>query len=109
VLPLSALALVTAATLAAPPAHATPAHATPAHAASAADQAGCPSPDGADVKRSTAGQTDRPPRDGDTALKGVRVDHLPNGFSYGHVTVDAHDGVSEYSYRWSDNRDDVDR
>jgi hypothetical protein len=77
-------------------------------AAHAADRPSCPAPSKAETKRSRESKSDQPPR-GATAIKGVRVNHIPKGFAYGQVGVNKHDGVTEYGYKWSDNRDDVDR
>ncbi len=76
--------------------------------AQAADRPACPAPTKAAAKRSTDSKTDKPPR-GATAIKGVRVGYLPKGFTYGQVGVSKHDGITEYGYRWSDNRSDVNR
>ncbi|MCK2213840.1 hypothetical protein MF672_008560 [Actinomadura sp. ATCC 31491] len=77
-----------------------------APAAGAAARPSCPSPTKADIRKSDATRSDHPPK-GATALRGVRVGYLPGGFAYGQVTVARHDGLTEYSYLWSDNRDDV--
>lgn len=79
-----------------------------APAAHAAERPSCPTASKAETKRSDDSKTDKPPR-GATAIKGVRVNHIPKGFTYGVVNVNKHDGITEYGYRWSDNRDDVDR
>ncbi|GGS83772.1 hypothetical protein ACFFV7_46015 [Nonomuraea spiralis] len=76
--------------------------------AQAAAQPGCPVPTKAEVKRSSDSKIDKPPR-GATAVKGVRAGHVPKGFTYGKVVVNKHDGITEYGYQWSDDRDDVDR
>ncbi|MEV0379317.1 hypothetical protein [Nonomuraea sp. NPDC050643] len=76
--------------------------ALPAHATA---RPTCPAPSKAELRRA---EPDHPPR-GATAIKGVRVGHLPKGFSYGEVAASRHDGITEYGYRWSDDRDDVDR
>jgi hypothetical protein len=76
--------------------------------AQAAERPACPVPSKAEVKRSSGGKTDKPPR-GATAIKGVRVNHLPKGLTYGEVGVARHGGVIEYGYRWRDDRSDVDR
>lgn len=60
------------------------------------------------TKWAKANKADSPPR-GVTAIKGLRVNHIPKGFTYGQVRVGAHDGIREYGYQWSDNRDDIDR
>ncbi|MCF6468551.1 hypothetical protein FAF44_09145 [Nonomuraea sp. MG754425] len=73
----------------------------PAQAATPA----CPAPSQAELKET---KTDKPAH-GAKALKGVRVQHLPKGFVYGQVVAAEHDGVTEYGYRWSDDRDSVDR
>jgi hypothetical protein len=75
--------------------------------AQAAERPACPVPSKSEAKRSSDGKTDRPPR-GATAIKGVRVGHLPKGFAYGEVNVNKHDGITEYGYEWSDDRSDVD-
>ncbi|TMR98674.1 hypothetical protein [Nonomuraea basaltis] len=77
-------------------------------AAQAAERPSCPTPAKAEAKRSQDTETDQPPR-GATAIKGVRVNHIPKGFTYGGVVVNKHDGITEYGYQWSDERDDVDR
>lgn len=96
-LALSTLSLVSAATMLASPA-----------AAATVDSAGCPTPTRAEAKRSAAGKSDQPPK-GATALRGVRVNHIPKGFSSGQVVVNKHDGISEYGYQWTDDRSEVDR
>ncbi|MGR6913152.1 hypothetical protein ACU635_02730 [[Actinomadura] parvosata] len=68
---------------------------------------GCPTPTSAEAKRSADGKTDTPPR-GAGAIKGVRVGHLPKGFTNGGVVVNKHDGITEYGYQWSDDRSEVD-
>lgn len=99
---LAAASLVAATTLTAAPAHATAqAQAAPAQAAAP----GCPAPTRAEAQRSASGAIDRPP----LGITGVRMRHLPKGFRYGQVTAGTRDGVREYGYRWSDDRDDVDR
>ncbi|GAA4236224.1 hypothetical protein GCM10023075_58540 [Streptosporangium album] len=80
---------------------------SPAHA-TATGHAGCPTPTKAEVERSNASASDQPPR-GVTAIKGVRVNHIPKGFSQGQTVINRHNGISEYGYQWVDNRDDVDR
>ncbi|MGN9843112.1 hypothetical protein ACTMTI_33815 [Nonomuraea sp. H19] len=77
-------------------------------AAHSAARPSCPTPSKAEAKRSYDSKTDEPPR-GATAIKGVRVNHIPKGFTYGQVGVNKHDGITEYGYLWSDNRSDVDR
>ncbi|MEW9549850.1 hypothetical protein [Nonomuraea sp. NPDC050783] len=79
-----------------------------APAGATAHRPSCPSPSKAEARRSFDARTDRPPR-GATAIRGVRVDHLPRGFTYGQVVVNRHGGITEYGYQWSDDRDDVDR
>ncbi|MGW2222053.1 hypothetical protein ACWCSD_44300 [Nonomuraea sp. NPDC001684] len=76
--------------------------------AQAAERPGCPAPSKADVRRSSAAKVDKPAR-GAAAMKGVRVNHIPKGFTYGQVLVNKHDGMVEYSYQWSDDRDDMSR
>ncbi|MFC5833384.1 hypothetical protein [Nonomuraea insulae] len=75
--------------------------------AQAAERPGCPTPAKSEAKRSYNSKTDTPPR-GATAIKGVRVGHLPKGFTSGGVVVNKHDGLTEYGYQWTDNRSDVD-
>ncbi|MET8867175.1 hypothetical protein ABZW11_29885 [Nonomuraea sp. NPDC004580] len=91
---ISILAALTAAPIAAATLTALPAHAAPT----------CPAPSKAELK----GRTDKPAK-GKRALKGVRVAHLPKGFTYGELEASKHDGVTEYAYRWSDDRDATDR
>ncbi|MEU7897240.1 hypothetical protein AB0B45_30790 [Nonomuraea sp. NPDC049152] len=79
--------------------------ASPAHAAVA--KPGCPVPSKAEIKRSMASASDQPPK-GATALKGVRVDHIPSGFKTGQVVTSKHGGISEYGYQWADDRSEVD-
>ncbi|MEU4508601.1 hypothetical protein AB0G05_03810 [Nonomuraea wenchangensis] len=79
-----------------------------APAAGAAARPSCPLPSKAEVKRAMSSDVDRPARKS-TAIKGVRVEALPRGFAYGQVSVSRHDGLTEYGYQWSDDRDDVDR
>ncbi|MBB5775558.1 hypothetical protein [Nonomuraea jabiensis] len=76
--------------------------------AQAAERPTCPVPTKAEAKRSADSKIDKPAR-GATAIKGVRVNHIPKGFTYGTVAVNKHDGITEYGYQWSDDRDDVDR
>ncbi|MEU0481865.1 hypothetical protein ABZ260_22090 [Streptosporangium sp. NPDC006013] len=75
--------------------------------AQAAERPACPVPTKAEAKRSFDSKTDNPPR-GVTAIKGVRVNHIPKGFTYGQVVVNKHDGITEYGYQWSDDRSDTD-
>ncbi|MDR8413149.1 hypothetical protein MTP10_31005 [Nonomuraea sp. 3-1Str] len=75
--------------------------------AQAAERPSCPVPSKAEAKRSFDAKSDKPPR-GATAIKGLHVNHLPNGFTYGQVVVNKHDGITEYGYQWTDDRDDVD-
>ncbi|WP_188189344.1 hypothetical protein [Nonomuraea sp. SYSU D8015] len=77
-------------------------------AAHAAERPSCPTPSKAEAKRARAAEADRPPR-GATAIKGVRANHIPKGFTNGEVNVDKHDGVAEYGYMWTDDRSDIDR
>ncbi|MGP3958203.1 hypothetical protein ACTWPT_19525 [Nonomuraea sp. 3N208] len=70
--------------------------------AQAAARPSCPIPANAKSR------TDEPAKGG-KALKGVRLHYLPKGFTHGEVIVDKHDGLTEYSYLWSDDRDDLDR
>jgi hypothetical protein len=74
----------------------------------AAERPACPSPTKAEMKRADDSKGDMPPR-GATAIKGVRVNHIPAGFTYGDVMVHKGKGITEYGYSWSDNRDTVDR
>lgn len=83
-------ALPLAAALLAPPAQAT-------------ERPACPAPTKAEAKRSYNSKTDKPPR-GAAAIKGVRVNHIPKGFTYGQVSATKHKGVTEYGYQWSDER-----
>ncbi|MGW0810231.1 hypothetical protein [Nonomuraea sp. NPDC002799] len=76
--------------------------------AQAAERPACPVPTKAEAKRSSSAKIDKPAR-GATAIKGVRVNHLPKGFAYGKVEVKKNEGITEYGYLWSDDRDDVDR
>ncbi|WP_127937199.1 hypothetical protein [Nonomuraea polychroma] len=76
--------------------------AVPGTALAAADRPSCPIP--ADAKS----RTDEP-AEGYKALKGVRLHYLPKGFTHGELVVDEHDGLTEYGYLWSDDRDDMDR
>ncbi|GGS96101.1 hypothetical protein GCM10010156_62920 [Planobispora rosea] len=92
---LAALILLAGQLLAAPPARA---QALP----------DCPAPTSAEIRRAEEGRTDQPPR-GARAIAGLRLGHLPAGFSWGQVGVSTHDGMTEYGYLWSDDRDDVDR
>ncbi|MBB6545327.1 hypothetical protein [Nonomuraea rubra] len=71
----------------------------PAQAATA-----CPAPTRAELKGT---DTDEPAK-GAKALRGVRVRHLPKGFSHGTLTAAKRGGVTEYGYLWSDDRDTVD-
>ncbi|GAA4914988.1 hypothetical protein GCM10023334_015340 [Nonomuraea thailandensis] len=74
--------------------------AVPAHASPAA----CPAPTRAELKGTDADE----PAKGAKALRGVRVRHLPRGFTHGTLTASRRGGVTEYGYVWSDNRDTVD-
>ncbi|TYB59231.1 hypothetical protein FXF51_35270 [Nonomuraea sp. PA05] len=77
--------------------------AVPAHAATAAPA--CPAPTKAELK----GQDDSDkPAKGTKALRGVRVRHLPKGFTNGWLSAMKDNGITEYGYTWSDNRDDID-
>ncbi|GAA2778127.1 hypothetical protein [Nonomuraea dietziae] len=96
-LALTALSLVSGTVLVASPAHAEP-----------AGTAGCPTPTKAEARRSADGKEDRPAK-GVTALKGVRVGHLPKGFLAGQVVVNKLRGAVEYGYQWYDDRDEIDR
>ncbi|SEG98170.1 hypothetical protein SAMN05444920_111219 [Nonomuraea solani] len=73
--------------------------------AEASARPACPAPSKAELKRT---EPDRPAR-GTKAIKGVRVGHLPKGFTYGEVVANRHHGMTEYGYLWADDRDDVDR
>jgi hypothetical protein len=79
--------------------------ATPAQAA---ERPACPVPTKAVAKRSSDAKTDKPPR-GAAAIKGVRVNHIPKGFAYGGVSVNKHDGITEYGYQWRDARSEESR
>ena len=70
--------------------------------------AGLPCPHQGGGEAVVDAKTDKPPR-GATAIKGVRVDHLPKGFTYGQVGVNKHDGITEYGYQWSDERSEESR
>ncbi|MBB6350010.1 hypothetical protein FHU36_006582 [Nonomuraea muscovyensis] len=74
----------------------------------AAERPSCPTPSKAEQKRSHNAMTDKPPR-GATAIKGVRVNHLPEGFRHGQVVVNKFNGITEYGYQWLDDRNDMDR
>ncbi|MBG0833144.1 hypothetical protein HS041_36175 [Planomonospora sp. ID67723] len=76
--------------------------------ARAGTESACPVPAEADVQRSAKNRVDRPPR-GAKAVRGLRVGRIPEGFSWGRVNVYKHDGLGEYGYVWSDDRDDTDR
>ncbi|MFC7584402.1 hypothetical protein ACFQYP_12180 [Nonomuraea antimicrobica] len=76
--------------------------------AQAAERPSCPVPTKAEAKRSADSAIDKPAR-GAAAIEGVRVNHLPKGFTYGQVVVTRHDGITEYGYQWSDDRDGTDR
>ncbi|MEV0195688.1 hypothetical protein [Nonomuraea sp. NPDC050691] len=75
--------------------------------AQAAQRPGCPAPTTAQEKQAAAAETDTPPK-GAGAIKGVRVNHIPRGFTNGGTVVNKHDGITEYSYQWSDDRSEVD-
>lgn len=49
---------------------------------------------------------DRQAAQGAAAIKGVRVNHIPKGFTYGGVGVNKHNGITEYGYQWSDDHSD---
>jgi hypothetical protein len=76
--------------------------AVPAQAATAS--AACPAPTRAELKGTDADE----PAKGAKALRGVRVRHVPKGFTYGTLTASKRGGVTEYGYVWSDNRDTTD-
>ncbi|MEV0143492.1 MULTISPECIES: hypothetical protein [unclassified Nonomuraea] len=96
VLALTAASFLAAATLTASPAHAAPAY-----------RADCPVPPAADVKRARQDAIDKPARGAD-AISGLRIGHVPKGFTYGQVQVAKRKGaMTEYSYLWSDERNDV--
>ncbi|MDF5751422.1 hypothetical protein [Spongiactinospora sp. TRM90649] len=97
-LALSAVSLLSAGALAA----------SPAHAAASPDSTYCPTPSKAEFRKAKYNEPEHPPR-GAAAVKGLRVGHIPKGFFQGHVTAAKHDGMTEYGYRWTDGRDDVDR
>ncbi|MGV9600946.1 hypothetical protein ACWDR1_30225 [Streptosporangium sandarakinum] len=96
-LTIAALSVVSAATLSAAPA---------AHAATGGKTA-CPAPSKAEIKRSGDSKVDEPAR-GSTAIRGVRVGHIPKGFTYGGVVADKRGGVTEYGYQWGDDRANAD-
>ncbi|MGV9379259.1 hypothetical protein ACWDRB_25805 [Nonomuraea sp. NPDC003707] len=75
--------------------------------AQAAERPACPVPTKAEVKRSGDDKVDQPAR-GATAIKGVRVNYIPKGFTYGGVVISKHDGISEYGYQWGDDRPNAD-
>ncbi|MEV0230613.1 hypothetical protein [Nonomuraea sp. NPDC050786] len=75
--------------------------------AQAAERPACPTPTKAEVKRSSDDKVDKPPR-GAAAIRGVRVNHIPRGFTYGGVLVSKHDGITEYGYQWGDDRPNAD-
>lgn len=93
----AALAVASATTLSA---------ASSAHAATGSGAA-CPAPSRAEIRRSNDTRIDEPPR-GATAIKGVRVGHIPKGFTYGGVVTGRHEGVTEYGYQWGDDRANAD-
>ncbi|MFG1700622.1 hypothetical protein [Nonomuraea sp. NPDC049309] len=76
--------------------------------ARAASGPACPAPPKAALKATLKERIDRPAK-GSTAIKAVRVGHLPAGFTYGEPEAARHGGVTEYGYHWSDDRDDTDR
>ncbi|MEV4251359.1 hypothetical protein AB0J63_49240 [Streptosporangium canum] len=96
-LTIAALSVASAATLFAAPS---------VHAATGSTAA-CPTPSKAEIKRSHDSKVDKPAR-GATAIKGVRVGHIPKGFTYGGVVTGKHDGVTEYGYQWGDDRANAD-
>jgi hypothetical protein len=71
--------------------------------AQAAERPACPLPSKAEVKRAAGNKIDKPPR-GAAALEGVRVNHIPKGFTYGGVVVSKYHGIVEYGYQWGDER-----
>lgn len=81
--------------------------ATPAEAA-IADKVGCPSPSKAEADRSSNSKSDKPPK-GASAIKGMRVNHIPKGFTYGQVVVNKGHGITEYGYQWTDDRSEIDK
>jgi hypothetical protein len=81
--------------------------ALPALPAQAAQRPACPLPSKAEVKRSAGNKIDQPPR-GAAAIKGVRVNHIPKGFTYGGVVISKHKGITEYGYQWGDERANAD-
>ncbi|MEU6740933.1 hypothetical protein [Streptosporangium sandarakinum] len=93
----AALSVASAATLFAVPA---------AHAATEG-KAACPTPSKAEIKRSDDSKVDEPAR-GATAIRGVRVGHIPRGFTYGGVVTGKRNGVTEYGYQWGDDRANAD-
>ncbi|MEV0389389.1 hypothetical protein [Nonomuraea sp. NPDC050643] len=75
--------------------------------AQAAERPGCPLPSKAEVKQANDDKVDQPPR-GAAAINGVRVNHIPKGFTYGGVVISKHDGITEYGYQWGDERANAD-
>ncbi|MET7327249.1 hypothetical protein [Nonomuraea sp. NPDC005650] len=75
--------------------------------AQAAEGPACPVPTKAEVKQSNDSKVDKPAR-GATAIKGVRVNHIPKGFTYGGVVTSKHNGITEYGYQWGDDRPNAD-
>ncbi|MFD0891015.1 hypothetical protein ACFQ08_41255 [Streptosporangium algeriense] len=96
-LTITALSVVSAATL----------FAVPSAQAASGGGAACPAPSKAEVKRSRDSRVDKPAR-GATAVKGVRIGHIPRGFTYGGVVAGRHKGVTEYGYQWGDDRPNAD-
>ncbi|GAA3609612.1 hypothetical protein GCM10022419_113290 [Nonomuraea rosea] len=76
-------------------------------AQAAVESPACPLPSKAEVKRAAGDKVDQPPR-GAAAIKGVRVNHIPKGFTYGGVVTSKHDGITEYGYQWGDERPNAD-
>jgi hypothetical protein len=76
--------------------------------AQAAERPNCPVPSKADILRSSAAKGDKPAETLGSDQR-VCVNRIPKGFTYGQVLVDRHDGIAEYSYQWSDDRDDMSR
>ncbi|MEQ4714856.1 hypothetical protein [Nonomuraea sp. B19D2] len=52
-------------------------------------------------------KVDRPAKGGNAVL-GLDLEYIPKGFTYGEANTQRFKKAWEYSYRWSDDRDDVD-
>ncbi|WP_214416472.1 hypothetical protein [Sphaerisporangium fuscum] len=79
----------------------------PAAQAATGSANSCPTPSKAEMKRSHDVKIDKPAR-GTGAIKGLRVGHIPKGFTYGGVVTGKHDGAVEYGYQWGDDRANAD-